>query len=81
MKSHNCHVLMTHMIPIAIRGILPEYIRHTITKLCVIAQLLYLIYILDLVLGRDFGPWVLLGPKLKSYEMKGAPSFPFICTN
>ena len=47
----------------------------------VIAQVLYLIYILDLVLGRDFGPWVLLEPKLKSDEMKGAPSFPFICAN
>ncbi|KAK9049567.1 hypothetical protein SSX86_031464 [Deinandra increscens subsp. villosa] len=34
MKSHDCHVLMTHMIPIAIRGLLPENVRHTITKLC-----------------------------------------------
>nr|XP_043625559.1 uncharacterized protein LOC122596982 [Erigeron canadensis] len=34
MKSHDCHVLMTQMIPIAIRGILPEHIRYTITKLC-----------------------------------------------
>ncbi|XP_022003865.1 uncharacterized protein LOC110901340 [Helianthus annuus] len=24
MKSHDCHVLMTHMIPIAVRGLLPE---------------------------------------------------------
>ncbi|XP_076956404.1 uncharacterized protein LOC143631566 [Bidens hawaiensis] len=29
-----CHDIMTHMIPIAIRGLLPENIRHTITKLC-----------------------------------------------
>ena len=34
MKSHDCHVLMTHMLPIAIRGILQPQIRHTITKLC-----------------------------------------------
>lgn len=34
MKSHNCHVLMTYMIPIAIRGIHPNHVRHTITKLC-----------------------------------------------
>ncbi|XP_021991893.1 uncharacterized protein LOC110888688 [Helianthus annuus] len=34
MKSHDCHVLMTHMIPIAVRGLLPDYLRHTITKLC-----------------------------------------------
>ncbi|KAL4575729.1 hypothetical protein LXL04_011813 [Taraxacum kok-saghyz] len=34
MKSHDCHVLMTHMIPIAIRGILNDDIRHTVIKLC-----------------------------------------------
>ncbi|XP_076905656.1 uncharacterized protein LOC143561454 [Bidens hawaiensis] len=34
MKSHDCHVLMTHMIPIAIRGLLPDDVRNTITKLC-----------------------------------------------
>ncbi|KAL4563659.1 hypothetical protein LXL04_027704 [Taraxacum kok-saghyz] len=34
MKSHDYHVLIMHMIPIAIRGILPDHIRHTITKLC-----------------------------------------------
>ena len=34
MKSHDCHVLMTHMIPVAIRGILPKDVRHAITKLC-----------------------------------------------
>ncbi|XP_076890042.1 uncharacterized protein LOC143541002 [Bidens hawaiensis] len=34
MKSHDCHVLITHMIPVAIRGLLPDNIRHTITKLC-----------------------------------------------
>ncbi|XP_035841547.1 uncharacterized protein LOC110933931 [Helianthus annuus] len=34
MKSHDCHVLMTHMTPIAIRGLLPDNVRHTITKLC-----------------------------------------------
>ena len=34
MKSHDCHVFMTHMIPIAIRGLLPNNVRHTITKLC-----------------------------------------------
>ncbi|XP_078167221.1 uncharacterized protein LOC144561984 [Carex rostrata] len=33
-KSHDCHVLMTHMIPVAIRGILPKPVRQAITKLC-----------------------------------------------
>ena len=40
MKSHDCHVLMTHMIPIAIRGISLERIRHTITKLCLFFNLI-----------------------------------------
>ena len=34
LKSHDCHVLMTHLIPVAIRGILPKPVRQTITKLC-----------------------------------------------
>jgi len=34
LKSHDCHVLMTHVIPVAIRGILPKHVRQTITKLC-----------------------------------------------
>ncbi|XP_031131782.1 uncharacterized protein LOC116033164 [Ipomoea triloba] len=34
MKSHDCHVLMQHMLPVAIRGILPNHVRQTITKLC-----------------------------------------------
>ncbi|XP_078156588.1 uncharacterized protein LOC144552481 [Carex rostrata] len=34
MKSHDCHVLMTQMLPIAIRGILPEKVRLPILKLC-----------------------------------------------
>ena len=34
LKSHDCHVLMTQLLPVAIRGILKKKIRHTITKLC-----------------------------------------------
>ncbi|XP_074360453.1 uncharacterized protein LOC141700644 [Apium graveolens] len=34
MKSHDCHVLMQHLLPIAIRGILPKHVRLVITKLC-----------------------------------------------
>lgn len=34
MKSHDCHVLMQHMLPVAIRGILPNHVRQAITKLC-----------------------------------------------
>ena len=35
MKSHDCHVLMQHLLPVAIRGILPKHVRHVITKLCI----------------------------------------------
>ncbi|XP_071726556.1 uncharacterized protein [Rutidosis leptorrhynchoides] len=41
MKSHDCHVLMTQMIPIAICGILPNRIRHTITKLCLFFNMIH----------------------------------------
>ncbi|XP_057249588.1 uncharacterized protein LOC130590939 isoform X2 [Beta vulgaris subsp. vulgaris] len=34
MKSHDCHVMMQVFLPIAIRGILPKHVRHTITELC-----------------------------------------------
>nr|AAT85151.1 putative polyprotein [Oryza sativa Japonica Group] len=34
LKSHDCHVLMTQLLPVVIRGILPENVRATITKLC-----------------------------------------------
>ena len=34
LKSHDCHVLITQMLPIAIRGILPTKVRKTIIMLC-----------------------------------------------
>ena len=33
-KSHDCHVLMTQLLPVALRGILPANVRATIIKLC-----------------------------------------------
>ena len=33
LKSHDCHVLMTQLLPVAPRGILPENVRLTIVKL------------------------------------------------
>ncbi|KAL4580605.1 hypothetical protein LXL04_016805 [Taraxacum kok-saghyz] len=41
MKSHDFHVLITHMIPIAIRGILPDGVRHAITKLCLFFNMIH----------------------------------------
>ena len=34
LKSHDCHVLMTQLLPVALRGILPENVRLAIVKLC-----------------------------------------------
>ena len=34
LKSHDCHVLMQHLLPVAIRGILPVKVRVAITRLC-----------------------------------------------
>jgi Domain of unknown function (DUF4218) len=34
MKSHDCHVMMTQMLPIAIRGIMSSKVRNPIIKLC-----------------------------------------------
>jgi hypothetical protein len=33
-KSHDCHVLMTQLLPVALKGILPDNVRATIIKLC-----------------------------------------------
>ena len=33
-KSHDCHVLMMQLIPVALRGILLANVRATIIKLC-----------------------------------------------
>ncbi|XP_058769046.1 uncharacterized protein LOC131642899 [Vicia villosa] len=34
LKSHDCHVLMQQLLPVAIRGIFPNNVRKTITRLC-----------------------------------------------
>ncbi|XP_057246882.1 uncharacterized protein LOC125499535 [Beta vulgaris subsp. vulgaris] len=34
MKSHDCHVMIQVFLLIAIRGILPKHVRHTIKELC-----------------------------------------------
>ncbi|XP_020271977.1 uncharacterized protein LOC109847145 [Asparagus officinalis] len=34
LKSHDYHVIIENLLPIAIRAILPENVRNTITKLC-----------------------------------------------
>jgi hypothetical protein len=34
LKSHDCHVLMTQLLSVALHGILPQNVRLTIVKLC-----------------------------------------------
>src|SRR5438105_2274075 len=34
MKSHDCHVMMIQMLPIAIRCIKPDYVKLAVTRLC-----------------------------------------------
>ena len=34
LKSHDCHVIMTQLLPIALRGLLSENVRVAIVKLC-----------------------------------------------
>src|SRR3954469_16810795 len=35
LKSHDCHMIMTQLLPVALRGLLPENVRVPIVKLCV----------------------------------------------
>ena len=34
LKSHDCHVIMTQLLSVALRGLLPENVRVPIVKLC-----------------------------------------------
>src|SRR4051812_33220951 len=34
LKSHDCHVIMTQLLPVALRGLLQENVRLAIVKLC-----------------------------------------------
>ena len=34
LKSHDYHVLMQQLLPVAVRGILPEKVRFVICRLC-----------------------------------------------
>ncbi|KAK1693556.1 hypothetical protein QYE76_010253 [Lolium multiflorum] len=34
LKSHDCHVIMTQLLPVALRGLLPKNVRVPIVKLC-----------------------------------------------
>ena len=41
LKSHDCHVLMQHLLPVAIRSILPKKVRYEIIRLCSFFNFIY----------------------------------------
>ena len=34
MKSHDCHVMMTQILPVVLRGIMDKHVRDTLIGLC-----------------------------------------------
>jgi hypothetical protein len=34
LKAHDCHVIMTQLLPVAIRGVLPKKVWELIIKFC-----------------------------------------------
>jgi hypothetical protein len=34
LKAHDCHMLMTQLLPVALRGVLPEKVRLALVHLC-----------------------------------------------
>ena len=41
LKSHDCHVLMTQLLPVALRGILPLHVCLATVKLCVFLNVIF----------------------------------------
>jgi hypothetical protein len=44
MKSHDCHVLMTTLLPIALRGIKTELVRDAVMSLCLFFNAIELVH-------------------------------------
>ena len=40
MKSHDCHVMMTQLLPVAFRGIMDDHVRNTLLDFCNIFDVL-----------------------------------------
>ena len=34
LKSHDCHIIIQHLLPVAIRSVMPRKVREVITRLC-----------------------------------------------
>src|SRR4051812_5776246 len=78
LKSHDCHVIMTQLLQVALRGLLPENVRLAIVKLCAF---------LNAISQKVIDPEIL--PRLRtdvaqclvSFEMIFPPSFFNIMTH
>ncbi|KAK1661567.1 hypothetical protein QYE76_049726 [Lolium multiflorum] len=78
LKSHDCHVLMTQLLPVALRGLLPENVRLAIVKICAF---------LNAISQKVMDPETLSGLQadvvecLVSFELLFPPSFFNIMTH
>src|SRR3954471_8614857 len=78
LKSHDCHVIMMQLLPIALRGLLLENVRVPIVKLCAF---------LNAISQKVINPYIL--PRLEkdvvqclvSFELVFPPSFFNIMTH
>jgi hypothetical protein len=78
LKSHDCHVLMTQLLPVALRGLLPENVRLAIVKICA-----FLNAISQKVIDREslYGLQIDVVQCLVSFELLFPPSFFNIMTH
>src|SRR3954471_20092894 len=78
LKSHDCHVIMTQMLPIALRGLLRDNVRVPIVKLCA-----FLNAISQKIINPEDLPWLQndMVQCLLSFELVFPPSFFNIMTH
>jgi hypothetical protein len=78
LKSHDCHVLMMQLLPVALRGILPENVPLAIMKVCA-----FLNTISQKVIDRESlsGLQIDVVQCLVSFELLFPPSFFIIMTH
>ena len=72
LKSHDCHVPMQDLIPVAICGILPKSVRQVITRLCLFFNAICR-KVIDLTMLDDLENEVII--LLYQLEMYFPPSF------
>jgi hypothetical protein len=78
LKSHDCHMFTTQLLPVALRGILPENVQVPIVKLCA-----FLNTISHKVINPEDLPWLqnYVAQCLVSFELLFPPFFFNIMTH